>query len=155
MPAWRQPNPLGQTPTRFRERPRVHVAIPGQTPGMMEQDAKALGIDTAPGTVRRLWRQVLAGVPAAPPFPVSLAPALFTRALRYKASTTYKEAGTLNTRFSMLHTVVRQVARQPRPVIEAGTRRGRPTVRNRMTSFGSRVQPLNRRVPAAQREEGS
>lgn len=147
---WKDRNPLDQTPTRFRERPRVHVAVPGQTPGTMEHEDWAP--EQAAGTVRRLWRQTMSGVPAPPPVAVSLSPAIFTRALRYKASSSYKPSGTLNTRLSMLHTVVRMVARQPRPVLEAGTRRGRPTVRNRMQSFGSRVQPLNRRVIASQRE---
>ncbi len=150
---WRERNPLEQTPTRFRERPRVHVVIPGQSPGTKEQDPKGTATDTGAGTIRRLWRQVLSGQPGPPPVPVSQLPAIFTRALRYKTSTTYKPAGTLNTRLTMLHTVVRMVARQPRPVLSAGTRRGRPTIRNRMTSFGSRVEPLNRRAPAAQREE--
>lgn len=148
---WKERNPLGQTPTRFRERPRVHVQIPGQTPGTMEHEDWAP--EQAQGTIRRLWRQVMSGQPGPPPFPVSQAPAIFTRALRYKAASTYKGAGSQNTRLTMLHTVVRMVARQPRPVLEAGTRRARPTVRNRMSSFGSRVQPLNRRAPAAQKEE--
>ncbi len=149
---WRERNPLEQTPTRFRERPRVHVAIPGESPGTREHDPKGTATDTGVGTIRRLWRQVLSGQPGPPPVPVSQLPAIFTRALRYKASSTYKEAGTLNTRLTMLHTVVRMVARQPRPVLTAGTRRGRPTIRNRMSSFGSRVEPLNRRAPGAQQE---
>lgn len=148
---WKERNPLDQTPTRFRERPRVTVVIPGQSPGTMELDNSAEV--QAAGSIRRLWRQTLAGDPGPPPFQVSLAPAIFTRALRYKVSSTYKEAGTVNTRFSMLHTVIRNVSRQPRPTLTAGTRRGRPTVRNRMTSFGARVEPLNRRAPAAQVEK--
>lgn len=150
---WRDRNPLGQSPTRFRERPRVHVRVPGQTPGTMEHEDDVN--EQAVGTIRRLWRQTLSGTPAPPPYPVALEPAEFTRALRYKAASTYKEAGSLNTRFSMLHTVIRMVSRQPRPTYTAGTRRARPTVRNRMTSFGARVQPLNRRAPAAQREDES
>jgi len=151
---WRDRNPLAQIPTRFRERPRVHVVVPGQSPGTMEQD------DSAPelvgfGRIRRLWRQTLSGQPGPPPVPVSQLPAIFTRALRYKASSTYKEAGSSNTRLTMLHTVVRHTARMPRATLTAGTRRARPTIRNRMTSFGSRVQPLNPRVPAAQREDVS
>lgn len=150
---WKEPNPFGQTPTRFRERPRVHVTVPGQSPGTMESDDSAT--EQQPATIRRLWRQVLSGQPGPPPFPVAQAPAVFTRALRYRAATTYKPAGTLNTRLSMLHTVVRMVARQPRPILEAGTRRARPTVRNRMSSFGSRVPPLNPRVRAAQQDEAT
>lgn len=146
---WREPNPLGQTPTRFRERPRVHVVEPGRSPGTMEVD-KRFDPDTASGTIRRLWRQVLAGVPGPPPVPVSQLPAEYTRALRYRAQSLYRPAGSTNSRFSMLHTVIAQRSRQPRAVYSAGTRRARPTVRNRMQSFGSRVEPLNRRAPAAQ-----
>lgn len=151
---WRRRNPLDQEPLRFRERPRVFAVIPGESPGTMEhEDPPALGLD-GEGSIRRLWRQTLAGNPGPPPFQVSAAPAIFTRALRYKVSSTYKEGGTVNTRFSMLHTVIRQASRQPRPTLMAGTRRGRPVIRNRMTSFGSRVTPLNRRAPAAQAEKG-
>lgn len=149
---WREPNPLGQTPTRFRERPRVFVEIPGQSPGTMEHDDKGAAVDVQPGTIRRLWRQTIAGDPGPPPFQVSAAPAIFTRALRYKASTTYYPAGNSASRLSGMHTVIRMIARQPRPVLEAGTRRARPTIRNRMTSFGSRVEPLNRRAQGAQPE---
>lgn len=119
----------------------------------MEHDDSAT--EQQPATIRRLWRQVLSGQPGPPPFPVSRAPAVFSRALRYRASTSYKPAGTLNTRLTMLHTVVRMVARQPRPTLMAGTRRARPTVRNRMSSFGSRVPPLNPRVRGAQAEESA
>jgi hypothetical protein len=146
---WREPNPLAQTPTRFREGPNVHVVDPGRSPGTMEVDRR-FDPDTAPGTVRRLWRQVLAGIPGPPPVPVSQLPAEYTRSLRYRAQSFYLPAGTQNSRFSMLHTVIAQRSRQLRPVYSAGTRKARPTVRNRMASFGSRVEPLNRAAPAGQ-----
>ncbi len=148
---WRERNPLAQTPTRIRERTRVHVAKPGESPGEMEVDLKT-GHE-AFGKIRRLWRQTLAGTPAPPPVEVSKLPAIFTRAIRYRAQSVYRPAGSKNSRLSMLHTSVRMATREPHPTLSAGTRRGRPTVRNRMTSFGSRVTPLNRRAPAAQVEK--
>jgi hypothetical protein len=146
---WRRPNPLGETPTRFRERPTVHVVEPGRSPGTMEVDRR-FDPAVAGGTIRRLWRQVLSGMPAPPPVPVSQLPAEFTRSLRYRAQSLYLPAGSQNTRFSMLHTVIAQRSRQLRPVYSAGTRKARPVVRNRMSSFGSRVQPLNKPAPAGQ-----
>src|SRR6266536_1749556 len=95
---WREPNPLDQTPTRFRERTRVHIRMPGQSPGTMEYDDETG--DLAFGQIRRLWRQVLAGVPAPPPFNVAAEPATFTRALRYRAQSLYHGAGSSNSRFS-------------------------------------------------------
>lgn len=151
--SWRRSNPLQQAPTRFREGPRVHVARPGQSPGTMEYDEQT-GRE-APGFIRRLWLQTLGGVPAPPPVDVSSAPAIFTRAIRYRAQSFYLPGGTKNSRFSMLHTVIRMAAREPHPTLSAGTRRGRPVIRNRMSSFGSRVTPLNRRAPAAQSEKSS
>ena len=149
---WRRPNPLHETPDRWHERPRTHVSRPGESPGTMEFDDRQsdhIGL----GTIRRLWRQVVAGIPAPPPFEVARQPAEFTRALRYRAQSLYLPAGSMSSRFSMLHTVITQASRQPRPMLSAGTRRGRPVVRNRMQSFGSRVEPLNRRVLAAQQEK--
>ena len=146
---WRRPNPLGETPDRARLRPHISIAQPGDSPGLMEWDDREYNGQAA-GTIRRLWRQVVSGIPAPPPVDVSSSPAIFTRAIRYRAQSTYLPAGSMNSRFTNLHTVIRQASRQPRPTLSAGTRRGRPTVRNRMQSFGSRVTPLNRRAPAAQ-----
>jgi hypothetical protein len=55
----------------------------------------------------------------------------------------------MNARFSNMHTVFAAASRQPTPTLSAGARRGMPTVRNRMTSFGSRVAPLNARSASA------
>lgn len=141
-------DPQGQTPDRFREEPRVFVRRSGETPGTMELDTGAKV--QAPGTIRRLWMQAVHPVPAPPPVQVAAAPLQITRALRYKASTNYLPAGSRNSRFTGMHTMIPNLARQPRPTRSAGTRQGRPTVRNRMESFGSRVTPLNPRVAAAQ-----
>lgn len=145
---WRESNPRHQAPNRFRENTRVHVTQPGQSPGTMEFDEQTG--QQAPGIIRRLWLQALSGIPGPPPVDVSSAPAVFTRGTRYRTQSFYMPAGSGNTRFTMLHTVIRMASRQPHATLSAGTRRGRPVIRNRISSFGSRVQPLNRRATAAQ-----
>lgn len=140
-------DPVGELPDRFHDTPRVFVVRSGETPGTMELDTGAHV--QAAGTIREFWRQSVHPVPAPPPYPVAAEPVQITRALRYKASTNYLPAGSLNSRFGGMHTTIVQASRQPAPTASAGTRQGRPTVRNRMESFGSRVTPLNPRVAAA------
>lgn len=141
-------NPLGQDPTRIHGRPHVDVVRIGESPGTQDVDTRA--DRQGPGTIRRLWRQTIAFVPAPPAFPVSSSPATITRALRYKASTAYRGSGSSNTRLTRMHTHIPKRSRQPAPTVGAGTVRARPTVRNRISSFGSRVEPLNPRVRARQ-----
>lgn len=141
---------IGETPTRFHERARVNIVRPGETPGTSETD-RVTGIEAA-GQIRRLWHQLVSPVPAPPPFPVSAAPFTGQRAIRYRASSVYLPAGDA-LRFARagvqgLHTVIVQQSRQDRPTLTSGQNRNRPTVRNRMSSFGSRVAPLNPRVAA-------
>jgi hypothetical protein len=143
-------NPLGQTEQRFHGRRQVFVERPGASPGLMDIDDTHL--DTvAPGTIRRLWLQAVNMIPAPPPFPVAQAPLGITRAIRYRASSTFRRSGNENTRFGARRAfVVRK--HNMRPVtIAAGNQQGRPTVRNRMSSFGSRVPPVNEAAQAAQR----
>ena len=144
-------NPLGQRSTRFHRSPPRVVARAGETPGLNDVDTRA---DTAArGTIRRLWRQSFNLVPAPPPVDVTRNNGLgvVTRALRYKASSTYKAAGTDNTRFGAARVHVPSRHNQPRVTIAAGNQQGRPTVRNRMTSFGRRVPPVNPVSPAAKK----
>jgi len=141
---------VGEQPLRFHERARVVIVRPGETPGTSETD-RSTGIEAA-GQIRRLWHQLISPVPAPPPFPVSAAPFTGQRTIRYRAQSVYRRAGN-QLRFARggvqgLHTVIVQQSRQDRPTIGTGQNRNRPTVRNRMTSFGSRVPPLNPRVPA-------
>jgi hypothetical protein len=148
--AGRPRNPLGQTPTRFRSKRIVFVPRLGESPGLMDVDTRA---DTvAAGTIRRLWRQSVNLVPAPPPFAVSAAPTTITRALRYKVSTHFRASGTDNTRWGAprVHIATRHSARAV--TIAAGNQQGRPTVRNRMTSFGRRVPTVNQPSAAAQPE---
>jgi hypothetical protein len=135
-------NPFGQRPNRWHERPHVFVQRPGASPGLMDVDDTR--VDTAaPGTIRRLWEQAVNMIPAPPPFPVAAAPTTITRALRYKASTIFLRAGNSATRFGARRPIT-PPRHNMRPVtIAAGNQQGRPTVRNRMTSFGRRVPPVN------------
>lgn len=152
MPVSGRPrNPHGDTRfNRFHERRQVFVQRPGASPGLMDVDDTR--VDTAAaGTIRRLWEQAVNMIPAPPAFPVSQAPLGITRALRYKASTTFHRSGNENTRFGAARAIVAP-RHNSRPVtIAAGNQQGRPTVRNRMTSFGSRVPTVNRPAPAAEK----
>jgi hypothetical protein len=152
-PPGRPRNPLGETPNRFHARRRVFVERPGASPGLM--DVSDTRVDTAaPGTIRRLWEQTINMITAPPPFPVAQAPTTITRALRYKASTVFHRSGNENTRFGARRPI-RPGRHHGRPVtIAAGNQQGRPTIRNRMTSFGRRVTPVNAPSPAAQKPKG-
>ena len=97
-----------------------------------------------------MYRPTVSPVPAPPPFEVSAQPTTLRRATRYSTRSFYRPAGSTNTRFIGLHTVIRQAVRSKTPSRGAGGRIGRPTLRNRMSSFGSRVPPLNPRVKGAQ-----
>lgn len=142
-------NPLGESPDRFHRRRIVFVQRPGSTPGLMDLDTRS---DTvAAGTIRRLWEQAVNMIPAPPPFPVAQAPLGITRAIRYKASTRYRAAGTESTRFGARRPIVPPRHNQRPVTIAAGNQQGRPTVRNRMTSFGSRVRPVNQAAADAQK----
>lgn len=149
MPVRGRPrNPLHQSPLRFHETARVFVAYPSQTPGLEQWDLRAGTL--AAGTVRRLWRQQIRAPHRAPvPVAVSEEPFRPTVALRYLARSVYVGTGTTDSRFSALHTVIAKHSRQPIPTRGAGSHADRPTVRNRMVSFGSRVEPLNPRARAA------
>lgn len=135
---------------RFEERPRVFVPDPGYTPGVQDIDPAADA--SGGGTIRRLWRQAVNFIPAPPPFSWTENPPLITRALRYKASSVFRGAGSSNTRFGAPRLHV-QPRHNMRPVtLAAGNLQGRPAVRNRLTSFGSRVPTVNRPSRAAQKK---
>ena len=154
-------NPHGEVPDRFNHwnRPPLPVASQGQTPGLMfiSRRGNILGA----GQVRRMWRQAVNYIAAPPPFswtansPVT-APTQavgVTRALRYMTRSLYMGSGLDNTHFAGLHTRIANRSRQKPITLGAGQTRSRPTVRNRITSFGSRVPPLNQPVDAAENIE--
>lgn len=154
-------NPDGEEPDRINHYLRPGpVASFGRSPGTMTVEVR--GSVLAPGQIRRLWRQsvnYIAGVEPyswtesgpAPGRPFTGPGALaITTALRYMTRSVYAPSGTDNSRYSNLHTVVQPRVRSKPVSSPAGGVRNRPTVRNRLTSFGSRVPPLNSKVSAAQ-----
>jgi hypothetical protein len=138
--------------TRFHETRRVFVARPGMTPGVQGIDRGA--DQSGGGTIRRLWRQAVNFIAAPPPFSWTQNPPIITRALRYKASTVFRGAGSSNTRFGARrpHIVPRHT--MPRVTLAAGNVQGRPAIRNRLSSFGSRVPTVNRPSRAAKQGTG-
>ena len=154
-------NPDGEDATRINMWGRpAPVADSGRTAGTMEHSTR--GNVLGGGQIRRMWRQSIdyvaaqagyswthsAPSPGSPvPFPGGY---YITRALRYMTRSVYAGAGIDNSRYAALHTVVHPKVRSKPVSINAGGVRSRPTVRNRLTSFGSRVTPLNGKAPAAQ-----
>lgn len=159
LPGYR--NPGREVPTRwnrwFRPGP---VAQIGRSPATMV--ASLRGNILAPGTIRRLWRQAVNLTPAQAPYswtdsapapgrPIgSPGPLDVTHSMRYMTRSVYAAAGTDGTRFSAMHTKIHPRVHSKPVSIAAGSVRSRPTVRNRLTSFGSRVTPLNAKVNASE-----
>lgn len=151
-------NPGREVPDRFNlwDRPGP-VVQSGRSPGTMR--ATLRGSILAPGTIRRLWQQSVNymgaqrayswthGLPE-PDRPVAALGV--TRALRYMTRSVYAPSGVDNSRYAALHTKIAMQHRHKPVTVAAGSVRNRPTVRNRLTSFGSRVPPLNARNNAAQ-----
>lgn len=136
---------------RFHERQHTFVTQLGRSPGVQHFE---LSLDTtAPGQIRRLWRQAIDYIGAGPPVswtengirrrPLQV-DGQITRALRYKASSLFRGTGSSNTRFGAPRPIVQHRHNQPRVTRGAGNLAARPTLRNRLTSFGSRVPPTNR-----------
>lgn len=150
-------NPDLELPDRFnRWDVPGPVWWPGETPGTMFITLR--GMRLAAGQIRRLWRQSVDVIPAQSPIswsangPAGNSPPMFgiTRALRYMTRSVYSGAGIDNSRFEGLHTRITKVNRGMPVTLGAGNVRNRPTIRNRMTSFGSRVPTLNQPVKAAE-----
>lgn len=133
-------NPLGQTPTRFHDLPQVYVERQGETPALQDIEVRET---QAGGSIRRVWRQAINYIPPPPPVNWTLSPAIITRALRYRADTTHLMAGNSNTRFGAVRPITPTKVRSRPVTIAAGNKQNQPTVRNRLSSFGSRVPPLN------------
>lgn len=147
--AGRPRNPLAERPNRFRTRARVFIARQGESPALMDVDTRTG--TPARGTIRRLYRQSINLLPPATPFSWTMNPPIVTRSLRYKASSVYRPAGANNTRYGAKRKIVTPRHNQPVPTVGAGLLQRRPTVRNRITSFGSRVPTINSRLPAGGR----
>jgi len=154
-------NPDGEQADKFNLwlRP-APVYWPGRTPGLMAITLR--GCILGAGQIRRLYRQSVdfvsaqdaiswtANGPGADGVANPVAGVDITRALRYKTSSLYLGGGIDNSRYAALHSVVRKQNMYKTITVAGGSVRGRPTVRNRLTSFGSRVPTLNQAVSAAQ-----
>lgn len=150
-------NPDGEQPDKFNLwlRPGP-IYWPGRSPGFMTVTLR--GCVLAAGQIRRMFRQSIGLIPAQGAYSWTDnandngggAPTDITRALRYKTDSLYVGGGIDNTRYAALHTVVRKQNAYKTITVAGGSVRGRPTVRNRMTSFGSRVPTLNDAVAGAE-----
>lgn len=151
-------NPEHQEPDRINlwDRPPP-VARMGETPGLsfIDRRGNVLGL----GQIRRMWRQTVGYIAAPPAYSWTgngpnhiVGPRGFqiTRALRYMTRSLYMGSGIDNTHYYGLHTEITPKVRSKPVTIGTGQNRGRPTVRNRMTSFGSRVPTLNQPVVGAE-----
>lgn len=156
-------NPEGRVPDFFNQWDRPGpVWWPGRSPGMMFTTLR--GCVLGAGQIRQLWRQSVNYVPAQAsyswtkmsptPGRPTASPGGFqiTRALRYMTRSVYLGSGLDHSRYDALHTVVRKQNMYKTVTVNAGQVRNRPTVRNRITSFGSRVPTLNQAVPAAEQQ---
>lgn len=157
-------NPEGELPDKINLwlRPGP-VVSPGRSPATMLMTLR--GCILAPGQIRRMWRQTINLIPAQasyswtrsapePGRPITSPEGVgITRALRYMTRSVYVQEGVDNTRFAALHTQIEHRNNYKPVTINAGAVRNRPTVRNRLTSFGSRVPVLNSRVAAAARDD--
>ena len=157
-------NPEGRAPDFFNnwDRPGP-VWWPGRSPGTMVMSLRGnrLGF----GQIRRLWKQSIDLIPAqaayswsaqspTPDRPVTnVGGYMLTRALRYMTRSVYIGGGIDHTRYDELHTVINKQNMYKQVTVNAGQVRGRPTIRNRLTSFGSRVPALNQAVAAAQQQQ--
>jgi hypothetical protein len=136
-------NPLGETPHRFRRERPVVVTRNGQTPGTMTCDVNDR-VDGR-GTIRRVFRQAVNVILPADPISWSYnnGQGHVTRALRYKAASTYVGAGS-RTQYARPRPI-RPATHRMLPITRsAGNKRNLPAVRNRMASFGRRVPSINK-----------
>ncbi len=157
-------NPHHEVPTRFNQWNRpAPVADMGRSPGLMQFTRR--GNILGPGQIRRMWRQSVNYIAAQPPFSWSenapqpgrpltngVQVPNVTRAFRYMTRSIYMGSGIDSTRFSGLHTRIYPRVRAKPVTVGAGQVRTRPTVRNRITSFGQRVPTLNQPVQGAENE---
>lgn len=151
-------NPHGEEPDRFNRWGRpAPVAKMGETPGLTYIDRR--GMILGAGQIRKMWRQSVNLIGAPPAYswsangPDHITGARgfqVTRALRYMTRSLYMGSGIDNTHFYGLHTAIQPKVRSQPVTLGAGQTRSRPTVRNRVTSFGSRVPPLNQPIVGAE-----
>lgn len=150
-------NPGQEQPTRWNrwDRPGP-LWWPGRSPGLMQITLR--GNTQGYGQIRRLYRQAINYLPAQAAYSWTANGIVrgsyrgvdITRGLRYMTRSVYAANGTDNSRYANLHTFIGKQNFYKTPTVGAGQVRNRPTVRNRLTSFGSRVPTLNSQVSAAE-----
>jgi hypothetical protein len=160
MPVAGQPrNPFGQSPDRIMlEQHRVTgysgPAIDGAGVPLAFVQRTKRGMVLAAGQLRFFWKQAVGYNSAQDDYSWTTngyrsrgGPRGFqiTRALRYRTRSVYMGAGIDNTRLTALHSVVHPKVRSKPVTVNAGQQRGKPVTRNRLTSFGARVEPLQNR----------
>jgi hypothetical protein len=153
-------NPDGELPDRFNlwGRPPP-VAAMGMSPGLMHITLR--GCVLGAGQVRRMWKQTVNYIAGPPGFSWSQNRVVtsptevvgLTRHLRYMTRSFAATSGTDKTGFDGLHTKITPQIRSKPVTLGAGQARSRPTVRNRITSFGSRVPTINQPIDAAETVE--
>lgn len=141
-------------------RPRPGRLHPSRRVVFINRLGQTHGLDHAipeqkqPGvTIRRVVHAKAASIAAPPPEQWSWVdnPRVVTVPVRYRASTRFRAAGTSNTLVRGVPRPIRKATSvQPRVTRQAGNAPSRPTVRNRLTSFGSRVPTLNPPSPNAE-----
>ena len=150
-------NPGLEAPDKFNHWNRPGpVWWPGRTPGLMTVTLR--GCILAVGQIRRMYKQSVNFIPGQAPIswtnngptnsPVHGVG--ITRALRYMTRSVYEGQGIDNSRYVGMHSPIQHQVRSKTVTVGRGQTRSRPTVRNRMTSFGSRVPTLNQAADAAQ-----
>lgn len=137
---------------------------PGRSPGTMVVTLR--GNVLGHGQIRRLWRQSVDLIAAQAPFSWSSSapgagggssnpgPFHITRALRYMTRSVYIGSGIDHSRFDALHSVIYKQNVYKTVTVGGGQTQNRPTIRNRLTSFGSRVPALNQEAAAAEQSPG-
>ena len=89
------------------------------------------------GTIRKLWRNSFGITPAPAPFGWAQNPPLYTRALRYKATSLFMRAGNSNTDWGEPRPIIRPRARQPLITRQAGNKPSHgPPGKNRSANDG-------------------
>ena len=132
------------------------VAQMGRTPGLMEVTLRGNVLGAC--QIRRLWRQSVNLINAQAPYSWTNDGVVngrtegvgITRALRYMTRSLYMGSGIDNTRYAGLHTEIYPNVKSMPVTLGAGQVRTRPTVRNRVASFGSRVPTINQPIQAAE-----
>lgn len=105
----------------------------------------------APGDVHGNWRSSVGSIPGPAPFSWVENPREITRPLRYKVRSLFRGAGNSASMTNAKPRPVRvRQARMTAIVRLAGNAPAKPSIRNRLTSFGSRVPPVNPPSPNAQ-----